>query len=325
MRKNEIIKEVENCRLPKGKKSRSFRKYLLYIKGINEKIFGYKIRKFIHPILLKVVKKMRDYELVPIGNTDDNISKIDEILKTGPVIYAINHSNVHDVPTANEIIKKHSYLLASDEVRGTFNGFLFELMGVVWVQREKKKDSRIELPPKEHMLKLLEENQSIKIFPERTWNVTDNEIILPFKWGTVLIAQKSQRPIIPIIMEYDYIKKVCYYNIGQSILISKDDDLVNANNHLRDKMASLRYEIWESTNDQNDIRLDGKAYTDYSRKRFYNGYKQKIKEEYSMFEEKEEAEFIYRPYVTAKDAFKHLDNIIPNHNNAFLFAKTIKQ
>lgn len=295
----------------------------IYLKGIREKVIGHKFRKKIHPLLLNVMGNMNKFELVPVGMTDKNKEEMLKIMEDGPVIFAINHSNVNDVPTSGTIIKEHGYLLASDEVRGKFNGFLFELIGVVWVQREKNAEKKKELSPKEHMIKLLQENQSIKTFPERTWNVSDNDIILPFKWGDVSISQETGRPIIPIIMEYDYNTNKCHYNIGEAIYIPKGADKLDENNNLRDKMATLRYEIWETKDIERKQKpgyLTGKEYTDLARKEFEE-YKKELREEYPTFDEQEEAKMIYRPYTTQEEAFKHLEKIKPTTKNGFLFSK----
>lgn len=308
------------------KQKENIKEIILYLKGKREKLLGHKFRKLIHPIMLSTMKNMRKYDLIPIDQAEENQKLLEETLKKTPVIFAINHSNVHDVPTAGEIIKEHCYLLASDEVRGNFNGFLFELMGVVWVKRNNSEKNRIELSPKEHMLKLLEENQSIKTYPERTWNVTENEIVLPFKWGDVYISQQSQKPIIPIIMEYNYEKNICYYNIGKPMYISKEDDLIEANNRLRDEMATLRYNIWEKFDEERKTEINhltGNKYKELAKKEYVE-YKKKLIEEFPTFQEEEEAKMIYRPYTTSEEVYQHLKKIEPNHNNAFLFGKNKK-
>lgn len=297
---------------------------IIKLKSKRESLIGHKFRNAIHPLLLSTMKKMRNFDLVPVGKTNENKKILEETLKTGPVIYAFNHSNVHDVPTAGEIISEHAYLLASDEVRGKLDGFLFELMGVVWVKRTKDDTKKvIEQNPKDHMLKLLSENESLKTYPERTWNVTDNEIILPFKWGITSVSMKSKRPIIPIIMDMDYKENACYYNIGLPIYIKEDMDLKESNENVRDAMATLRYEIWEEKDKkrkEDPEHLTGKEYRDIAEIEF-KLYKEALKKEYPSFNEEEEAKMIYRPYATKEEAFKHLEKIKPSLNTAFLYGK----
>ena len=132
---------------------------IIYLKNKRETLLGIKFRNIIHPILLKIMEKMRNYKLEPRLDTEKNLELLREELKNGPVIYAFNHSNMHDVPTAGEIIKEHSYLLASDEIRGKIPGMLFELMGVVWTNRFKEPSKHTELSPFDHMLKLLNEER----------------------------------------------------------------------------------------------------------------------------------------------------------------------
>ncbi len=292
-------------------------------KCLRESLLGLPLRKAVHPLLLKIMRRMRNYALVPVGNTLESEKVMAACLKAGPVIFAVNHSNMHDVPTAGEIIKEHCYLLASDEVRGSFNGLLFELMGVVWTKRNPDGKTRAELPPKEHMLKLLREGISLKTFPERTWNVSENEIIHPFKWGDVQLSQMTGCPIIPIIMDYDYTAGACYYHVGCPIRVDIDEDIALANERLRDTMASLRFELWL---EKEEIRksvpgfMKGGAYRCESRKE-WDAYKVKLKEEYPGFDEDTEKKQVYRRTTSPEEAFAHLNDLIPSRENAFLLRK----
>ena len=250
---------------------------IIYLKNKRETLLGIKFRNIIHPILLKVMEKMRNYKLEPRLDTEKNLKLLREELENGPVIYAFNHSNMHDVPTAGEIIKEHSYLLASDEIRGKIPGMLFELMGVVWTNRFKEPSKHTELSPFDHMLKLLNEGESIKTFPERTWNLSENSLVYPFKWGNVKMAQCSGRPIIPIVMEYDYKNNICNYSIGEPIHVKKTDDLEETNNKLRDALATMRYKIIETKG----------IYDRETAKKEFDEYKKQVLEEFPFDEEME--------------------------------------
>lgn len=283
---------------------------IIYLKNKRETLLGIKFRNIIHPILLKIMEKMRNYKLEPRLDTEKNLELLREELKNGPVIYAFNHSNMHDVPTAGEIIKEHSYLLASDEIRGKIPGMLFELMGVVWTNRFKEPSKHTELSPFDHMLKLLNEGESIKTFPERTWNLSENSLVYPFKWGNVKMAQCSGRPIIPIVMEYDYKNNICNYSIGEPIHVKKTDDLEETNNKLRDALATMRYKIIETKG----------IYDRETAKKEFDEYKKQVLEEFP-FDEEMEKTTIYRRYATNEEVFAHLNNICPNLDNAYLFGK----
>lgn len=186
----------------------------------------------LHPLFVRIVPIIRTYELVPF--------RCHEIPK-GQVIFAVNHSNVHDAPTVWEIVKKHVFVLGGDEPRGDFNGIALAVNGVIWVKRAHKESKR---EAKNNMLKLLDKGKSLLIFPEATWNLTPEKPMLPLHWGIIELAQKAGCPIVPITLEYEG-KKICRYSIGQPLYVSGTDDKAEMIAKLRDEMSTMRWEAWE--------------------------------------------------------------------------------
>ena len=190
------------------------------------------ICSLLHPVFVRIVPIIRNYKLVPF--------RCHEIPK-GQVIFAANHSNVHDAPTVLEIVKKHVFILGGDEPRGDFNGIALAVNGVIWVKRAYKESRQ---DAKNNMQKLLEKGKSLLIFPEATWNLTPEKPMLPLHWGIIELAQKAGCPIVPITLEYEG-KKLCRYSIGQALYVSGTDDKAEMIAKLRDEMATMRWEAWE--------------------------------------------------------------------------------
>ncbi len=159
---------------------------------------------------------------------------------TEPVIYAANHTNVHDVPVICKAIEDHVYIIAGDEVRNDINGLMFNLNGVDWVARDNEKSRFL---AKEASARRTINNLFYLYLPEGTWNMTESDPMLPFNWGIIDIAQKSNHPIVPVVLEYT--DKVCYVKIGKPIYVSIYDDKLEAINKLRDIMSTMRWDIWE--------------------------------------------------------------------------------
>lgn len=157
-----------------------------------------------------------------------------------PVIYAANHTNVHDVPVICKAIKEHVHVIAGDEVRNDINGLVFTLNGVDWVSRANEKSRFL---AKEASIRRTCNDLSYLYLPEGTWNTTESELMLPFNWGIIDNAQKCGHPIVPVVLEYT--DDVCYVKIGSPIYISIYDDKLEAINKLRDTMATMRWQIWE--------------------------------------------------------------------------------
>ena len=90
-----------------------------------------KLRKLIHPILLKVLPK-KDFE----------VQLINEVPQVkGNKIYVMNHSNKHDGPVSCESIQEHVFLLVGKQALEFLDRIFFFLNGVVYVDR-KDKDSK---------------------------------------------------------------------------------------------------------------------------------------------------------------------------------------
>lgn len=176
--------------------------------------FSINLRKGIHPLLINGVKSIRNYPL----HSKAQIKHIDN----KPCIFVVNHSNVHDVPTVSEIINEHFYLLAGDEVKYDLGGILFNLNGVVWVDRKDKKSMNIS---KEKLIGLLNKGVNVLLFPEGTWNRTD-KIMLPLHWGVIDIARITGCPIVPVVMEYSLNNyPECYSKIGEPITIGNNYEI----------------------------------------------------------------------------------------------------
>ena len=104
-------------------------------------------------------------------------------------------------------------------------------MGCISVDRsihdKKAKTSAIEV---------LKDGGIVGIFPEGTTNKTD-KIILPFKYGAVSIASKSNAYIVPFSITGAYFKRNIKITYGKPYKAS--DDLVKENKILEDKVIKL--------------------------------------------------------------------------------------
>lgn len=240
----------------------------------NKMIRGMKWRKNIRPILKMILGIMRKTS----GQTIEVISK--EFPSTNrPVIYAVSHIGKFDFERVNEIIPNHFWVAAADYrgMYGNINGIFMYATGVVWINEKSRKDRD---NSKRIMTQILRQGDNILIFPEGTWNFSENEIIRDTSFGAVQCALEAEAVIIPIAVEqYD---KRFVINVGSifdpmviarkynKIKYSVSDDYKNeekevmiqikteANRILRDTMATLKYEIWEreGITKRNDLPKD---------------------------------------------------------------------
>ena len=92
-----------------------------------------RIRKAIHPLLLKAVKG-RIYFPIQLLNSMPEVQ--------GNKLFAINHSCVLDLPVSSEIIKDHFYFLIGKQSLELIDRIFFLLNGVVYVDRKNKKSKK---------------------------------------------------------------------------------------------------------------------------------------------------------------------------------------
>ena len=148
------------------------------------------------------------------------------------VILAGNHTGFLDAIFMLYAPKKVVHMMAKKELFNTkFKNAFFKSMACISVDRsvhdKKAKSTAIEV---------LKEKCIVGIFPEGTVNKTD-DIILPFKYGAVSIANKSDAYIVPFSITGKYFKRnitICY---GKPYKVS--DELEKENKILEKKVIKL--------------------------------------------------------------------------------------
>ncbi len=189
------------------------------------------MRKLIHPLILRLMKQQKKHELHMLNSHPKVV---------GNAIYAINHSCRYDMPYAAEAIKQHTYVLVGRQRLNMIDRIAFFLNGVIFVDRKSRSDKTI---AKNKMKELILHGKNLCMFPEGTWNLTPSKPMLPLYWGIIDIARETKRPIIPLILEYE--KEDCYIKWGEPFYVAETDAKQNKIEELSDKMASLRWDIWE--------------------------------------------------------------------------------
>lgn len=110
----------------------------------------------------------------------------------GPLIIMANHTSVLDPPIVGSVMNRQVHFMAKEEL---FKNPIFErfLKGIGTFPVRRGKPDRKAL---KNAFKLLKNDKVICIFPEGTRHKPDN--LGQAKAGAVMIALKSQAPILPI-------------------------------------------------------------------------------------------------------------------------------
>ncbi len=183
--------------------------------------WGYKLLK---PILSKFYYRPKVYnkEVIP---------------KSGPILIVGNHKHIMDQCLAIIATKRVIHYMAKKEYFDGKTAFFFKMTGCISVNRSIHDEEA-----KEKAIEVLESGGAIGLFPEGTRNKT-SELLLPFKYGTVSMAKKTNATIVPfgITGDYKFRTKNLKIKFGKPFKVGKMS-LDDANNKLRSEIESILLE-----------------------------------------------------------------------------------
>ena len=161
----------------------------------------------------------------------------EKIPKESSIIIAGNHKHVYDQCLTIMATKRVIHYMAKKEY---FEGALapfFRLVGCIPVDRTRRDSSSAK-----SALKVLKKDGAIGIFPEGTRNKTD-AFLLPFKQGTVRMADKTDSYIVPFGLtgDYKFRSKNLTVRYGEPFKIG-EMSIEEANQKLHDEVERLMRE-----------------------------------------------------------------------------------
>ena len=158
----------------------------------------------------------------------------ENILKNGPIIIACNHKHLYDQCHILISTKRMIHYMAKKEYFDNKKvAWFFKGTGCISVDRSKK-----DLESVEKALTVLKSGGAIGIFPEGTRNRTD-KLLLPFKFGAVSLATKTDAYIVPVGIsgDYKFRSKNLIVRIGKPFKVGSD--LEKANEKLYQEIKKL--------------------------------------------------------------------------------------
>ena len=157
------------------------------------------------------------------------------IPKEGPIIIAGNHKHLYDQCLTIVATKRGIHYMAKKEYFDNKKvAWFFKGAGCISVDRSKKDPEAVNLA-----LDVLKDNGAIGIFPEGTRNRT-KEFLLPFKFGAVSMASKTDATIVPfgITGDYKFRSKNLTIRYGKPFKVG-NMTLEEANNKLQKEVEKL--------------------------------------------------------------------------------------
>lgn len=160
-------------------------------------------------------------------------------------VIAGNHKHALDPILVDVSTKRIVRTLAKKELHDGIFGFIFRGVGTIPVDLHSEKNH----DALESAVKVLESDHVINVSPESKRNYT-NELLLPFKYGAVAMASRTNSPIIPYAITGDYklFSKNLKIIFGNPFYVK--GDLTAANERLYNETAQLLRSII----DKNELR-----------------------------------------------------------------------
>ena len=152
-----------------------------------DKMYGFRFLRFVLGIIFKLYynPKIVNKEYIP---------------KDGSILVVGNHKHLFDQCLTILSTKRCIHYMAKREYFDNKKiAWFFKGTGCISVDRSKKDPEA-----KQKALDILKDKGAIGIFPEGTRNRT-KKILLPFKFGAVSMAEKTNATIVPFAITGDYV------------------------------------------------------------------------------------------------------------------------
>lgn len=232
----------------------------------------------LNPLILLILKSTRKYKI--------NIINKDKLPKKRGTLFISNHVSFQDIQILKEVVRTPATILVSNDSPGMTEQQkkLLKLIGAYLFDRRNPKER---YAAKEFLTTELAQGRNGILFPESIHNRTDSTPILPMHWGFVDMAKDSKTIITPTALDMrngDYT-----INIGDPFIVYPKDHPQEVYEHVRDSLATLRWEIWESfpQNTRDEILQIG------------------LELDNSLpWDSNHETQFMFKPYNTPEEVFE---------------------
>ncbi|MCI9234003.1 MAG: 1-acyl-sn-glycerol-3-phosphate acyltransferase [Bacilli bacterium] len=159
----------------------------------------------------------------------------ENIPKSGSILIVGNHKHLYDQCLTIIATKRGIHYMAKKEYFDDKKvAWFFKGTGCISVDRSKKDENSKALA-----LSVLKDGGAVGLFPEGTRNKT-NEFLLPFKFGAVSMAEKTDSYLVPFGITGDYVfrSKNLVIRYGKPFKVG-DMKLEEANQLLHDEVEAL--------------------------------------------------------------------------------------
>lgn len=244
----EILSYKEELKLQTEEKKQYYdklREYCLHRKLTNTTPLATKIG----PILKKPTGTIcRKVCKLLAGGSVEVITDGLENIPNEPVIFASTHQGVLDGFVWIPDCPRHALIVHGAETNKAL--LLAQVNTGLILVTKKKENWKSRINSKLDMITVLLKGHSIIIFPETAWNLSPNRLHLPVNYGFLDVAQKTGRPVVPMVMEYTYDtsgskEKITYIHLryGEPIRVTEKDSLADKLEEFKEKISTMRWDL----------------------------------------------------------------------------------
>lgn len=266
--------------------------------------FGMTWRRCIAPIVRFVIPFMLPTKLKIVRRAK---------MPDRPIIFASTHGFKEDINDAVVIAGRQAYILIGSlsQIFRSMDGLAAWAAGTILVDRMEK-HSRV--ASKQKMIRVLEFGGDVIIFPEDTWNKSPNQLVSGLFPGVYDVAKATGALVAPIATHRE---GKCVYGILDEVFDITQYDRIQGMEVLREKFATLRWELMESYSQAHRTDFPyGQAADEY----WKNQIDSLMAEvEFYDYDVELHTKYVDKNIVSPDEAFAHLKKLEVKKETAFLF------
>lgn len=238
-----------------------------------------------------------------------------------PYIFASTHSFVEDIILNIAYCDRHAYILigTTDQLEHNPQMYAGAINGMIYVNKMNTA-SRKESVKK--MVRVLQSGSSVILFPEGTWNNSENLLVQTLFAGPWLLANETRASVVPVAIFHEYDADTIFIRYGKPLALSGMEK-IEALDLLRDQMATMMFEMMKAHTKpmcHQDLKGDYRlAFLEERRQEYMRA---------SWTEDvwDEELTIYKRHGVTLPaDARKFVDDVVLTSNNASIMAPILRR
>lgn len=268
---------------------------------------GISIRKKLNPLVKTFAPFMSKYKMKVVTGK--------KVADGRPVIFSATHGFRDDILFTVRAIKAHGYILFGNihQLFYSYEGLAIWLNGVVVVDRTDKESRRA---AREKMKYVLKTGGNLIVYPEGTWNKSENLLVLQLFGGIYDVAKATGAVVVPVATHLE--GKYVYVSEGDALDVAVYDKAEGLA-VLRDEMATLKWELMERYSRVTRTEL----LKDKTPEEYWHDYIEHLISEVDFYDRdvEENAHFRSKEQKEYEAVRTHLERVIPKKENAFLWRR----